>query len=264
MALTLEAHCSTCTCLDHQQSSFNVESLPEGVRLRRREGSAADGEASTEVRNRRLEADSAATSRSGASNNDEGSVPVQIDTDLSALGDGEELVVSEVVANNLLELNSGNHPKLKIAFQEWEAGFHMFTKRSEVKEAQRGHIRNEIYQLIGFFIVFQGVVYTAVAQAAVLRCTNWWTSFTLSLLASVVTIVAVVQKLSAQWDLTKTIANEKLSIKVNTFLLAHATLQYAHTRISDWPTSLGEFPFWKEFLFECNEVNGPKCNTLRL
>lgn len=150
-------------------------------------------------------------------------MPVQIDTSLPAPGDDEELVVSEVVAKNLLELNSGDHPILKIAFDEWEAGFHIFTKRTEVKEAQRGHIRNEIYQLLGFFIVFQGVVYTAVAQATVLRCANWWTSFTLSLLASVATIVAVVQKLYAQWALEETIANEKVSLKVNAFLLVHVT-----------------------------------------
>ena len=178
MALTLEAHCSTCTCLDHQQSSFNVESLPEGLRLRRREGSAADVETGTEVR---LEADSAATPRSGASNNDEGSVLIQIDTDLSELEGGKELVQSEVLINNLLELNSGNHPKLKIAFQEWEKAFDSSKNQTEMYKAQRGLIRNEIYQLIGFFIVFQGVMFTAVAQASVLRCTNWWAPFTLSI-----------------------------------------------------------------------------------
>lgn len=254
MALALEArHCSTCTCLYHQQSSFNGESLPEGVRSRRREGSAADGETGTEVRDPRLEADSGATPRSGVSNTNEDSVPVQIDTGLSASGDEEEVVVAEVVANNLLELDSGNHPKLKVAFDEWVAEFHLFTKRSEVKEAQRGQIRNEIYQLIGFFIVFQGVVFTAVAQAAVLRCTNWWTSFTLSLLTSVVTISAVVQKLSAQWDLEKTIANEKLSLKVNAFPLAHHCdfLHDPHTRISVWPTSHHSESFHLERSFCC-------------
>ena len=234
--------------------------MPEGVRSRRREGSAADGETGTEVRGRRLEADSVATPQSGVSNNDEGSVPVQIDTGLSAPGDDEELVVSEVVANNLLELNSGKHPKLQIAFQEWEAGFHMFTKRSEVKEAQRGHILNEIYQLIGFFIVFQGVVFTAVAQAAVLRCTNWWTSFTLSLLASVVTIGAVVQKLFAQWALEETIANEKLSLKVNAFFTCACKMLTLGSAIG--PHHWESFHLERSFcLFICNEVNGRKCNT---
>lgn len=131
----------------------------------------------------------------------------------------EELCPADVVATNLEELNSGRYQKLKLAFDDWEKTFETFQKRREYKEAQRDAIRNEIYQVIGFYIVFQGVIFTAVAQASVLRCHNWWTSFLLSLLTSLVTIGAVLQKLSDFWALETTIASEKSSAKVQTYYL---------------------------------------------
>ena len=128
--------------------------------------------------------------------------------------DDDELYVADIVANNLHELNSGRYPKLKHAFDDWERSLEVSLKRREYKEAQRDAIRNEIYQVIGFYIVFQGVIFTAVAQASSLRCHNWWTSFMLSLLTSLVTIGAVLQKLQAFSALEVTIAGEIVTAKV--------------------------------------------------
>ncbi|XP_024359523.1 uncharacterized protein [Physcomitrium patens] len=118
------------------------------------------------------------------------------------------------IANNLAELNSGRHPKLKLAFDDWEESFGLHQKRREYKESRRDAVRNEIYQVIGFYVVFQGVIFTAVAQASMLRCQNWWTSFLLSLLTSLVTAAVVIQKVTDFWALEKTIADEKNAIKI--------------------------------------------------
>lgn len=128
--------------------------------------------------------------------------------------DDDVLCVADLIATNLEELNSGRHVKLKLAYDDWEKTLDTLQKRREYKEAQRDAIRNEIYQVIGFYIVFQGVLVTAVAQASVLRCTNWWTTFILSLLTSLVTIGAVLQKLSEFWALETTIGSEKSTAKV--------------------------------------------------
>lgn len=65
-----------------------------------------------------------------------------------------------------------------------------------------------------FFIVFSGVVYTAVAKASLLKCQNWWTSLPLSLFSSLVTIATVLQNFANLWALEDTIASEKGSVTV--------------------------------------------------
>jgi hypothetical protein len=133
-----------------------------------------------------------------------GAVNVDIGDDVvrgSGVSDDDVLYVADIVATNLEELNSGRYTKLKHAFDDWEKSLETSLKRREYKEALRDAIRNEIYQVIGFYIVFQGVIFTAVAQASVLRCHNWWTSFLLSLLTSLVTIGVVLQKLQDFWAL---------------------------------------------------------------
>lgn len=157
----------------------------------------------------------------------------------------DELCPADVVATNLEELNSGRYQKLKLAFDDWEKTFETFQKRREYKEAQRDAIRNEIYQVIGFYVVFQGVIFTAVAQASSLHCNNWWTAFLLSLLMSLVTIGVVLQKLSEFWALETTIASVKSSAKV------------LQTRINEVKLNVGP----KFFDFKKNAKDG-KCKDL--
>lgn len=161
--------------------------------------------------------------------------------------DDDGLCVADVVANNLKELNSGRYEKLRFAFEDWEKTFETFQKRREYKEAQRDAIRNEIYQVIGFYIVFQGVLITAVAQASVLRCRNWWTTFILSLLTSLVTIGAVLQKLSEFWALETTIASVISSAKV------------LKTRINDVKLNIGP----QNFDFKKNAKDGRNNELVR-
>ena len=100
------------------------------------------------------------------------------------------------------------------ALVHWEAKDKLFATRVEKKTKQSLSVRNEIYQLVGFYSVFQGVLLTAVAQSNLLHCNNWWSVFTLSALASFVTVFGVKQKFETIWGLEKTIATEDITRKV--------------------------------------------------
>lgn len=108
-----------------------------------------------------------------------------------------------------------NHPVHKRALEEWERKINLFTARVERKKKQSGDLRNEIYNLVGFFSVFQGVLLTAVSQSNLLHCNNAWSPISLSTLASVVTIAGVWQKFRVIEDLEKTIYKEGRALKVS-------------------------------------------------
>ncbi|KAJ7526202.1 hypothetical protein O6H91_17G087500 [Diphasiastrum complanatum] len=85
----------------------------------------------------------------------------------------------------------------KVLLQEWQNEESLLRSRIERKELKYNNAQNEIYQLLGLFFVFQGVILTAVAQAQALTCKHWWSPFTLSLFASLATLGALLEKLAA-------------------------------------------------------------------
>jgi hypothetical protein len=102
----------------------------------------------------------------------------------------------------------------KKALEVWRYKEDLLTKRVERKKNKVAELKNEVYQLIGFFSVFQGVVLTAVTQASQLHCHTRWIPISLSILASVVTIAGVIQKLDQIKDFQKTVHSEEDSLKV--------------------------------------------------
>jgi hypothetical protein len=76
----------------------------------------------------------------------------------------------EVEAERLLEIDID--PKLKRVLQEWQKLFKVESLRVEKITAQAIVVNNELYQLIGFYSVFQGVVLTAVAQTNLIKCND--------------------------------------------------------------------------------------------
>jgi hypothetical protein len=100
------------------------------------------------------------------------------------------------------------------ALQEWSRKETLFTSRVERKKSKVADLKNEIYQLIGFFSVFQGVLLTAVSQSSLLHCNNLWSPILLSVVASVVTIFGAVQKLRHIEGFQETIHSEEQSMKV--------------------------------------------------
>jgi hypothetical protein len=95
------------------------------------------------------------------------------------------------------------------ALESWAAKDQLFTSRIDRKRKQSSDFQNEVYQLIGFDSVFQGVLLTAVSQSNLLHCNNTWTATLLSALASFVTITGVFLKLRAIRGLEHTIAGEE-------------------------------------------------------
>lgn len=138
-------------------------------------------------------------------------------------GDGSGAVADsdtdkeDITARNQIKIlrwieSSTRHKK---ALEFWEAQDNLCTRRVDNKRKQSLALKNEVYQLIGFYSVFQGVLLTAVSQSNLLHCNNWGFPFSLSLLASCSAIVGVYLKFAAVWELEKTIESEKMSRQVN-------------------------------------------------
>jgi len=87
----------------------------------------------------------------------------------------------EVEVECLLQIEKD--PKLNRALIDWETQFKVALSRIEKKRTRSINTKNELYQLIGFYSVFQGVVLTAVAQKNLIRCSQSWGPASLSLLA---------------------------------------------------------------------------------
>jgi hypothetical protein len=133
--------------------------------------------------------------------------------------DDEELGVARLPQcyeeiKNLLEIQKSPNPIYAKAL-EWSKKETLFTSRVERKKKKVANLKNEVYQLIGFFSVFQGVLLTAVSQSSLLHCNNWWSPILLSVVASVVTISGVVQKLMQIKAFQKTIHSEEQPLKVD-------------------------------------------------
>ena len=111
-------------------------------------------------------------------------------------------------------LDIENNPVYVKALQEWSRKEALFSNRVERKKKIVSNLKNEIYQLIGFFSVFQGVILTAVAQSSLLHCRNLWSPISLSVLASAASISGVVHKLMQIQSFQTTIDLEDRTLKV--------------------------------------------------
>jgi hypothetical protein len=94
-----------------------------------------------------------------------------------------------------------------VAFVERERGellvlaeeFYVKERKQLLKRVDSAHKvvslnKTELYQLVGFYIVFQGVIFAASVQTNRLDCSSWWIPFLLSLLASLVIVFGICLK----------------------------------------------------------------------
>jgi hypothetical protein len=124
--------------------------------------------------------------------------------------------VDIVILPNALCLSQiEEHPLLKLKLKDMENQSAAIARKIERKETRTFVVKNEIYQLLTFYVVFQGVVLTAVAQASALKCRHWWAPFTLSLIASAMTFVGVYQKLETFRQVKDDFENERFNSSVN-------------------------------------------------
>lgn len=111
-------------------------------------------------------------------------------------------------------------PELKLSLEDWERNFKMSLERVENKRTRTMNLKNELYQLIGFYSVFQGVVLTAVAQASSLKCQTVWGPALLSALASLATLFSFHNKVTEYHSMKVDLKKEEDDAKVRrcTFL----------------------------------------------
>jgi hypothetical protein len=122
----------------------------------------------------------------------------------------------EIEAALLIEID--NDPKLKRVLQEWEKLSKVESLRVEKITARAIVFKNELYQLIGFYSVFQGVVLTAVAQTNLIKCNQSWGPASLSVLASIATLAGVCNKLNHYNKVKRTLKKATTDLKVRVFI----------------------------------------------
>ncbi|KAG0625616.1 hypothetical protein M758_2G068500 [Ceratodon purpureus] len=106
-----------------------------------------------------------------------------------------------------------HHPVYRTALAEWRRQVPLFASRVERKIKRILALKNEIYNMLGFYSVFQGVLLTATAQSSYLHCRNVGLPISLSACASLCTLVHIWRKFKVISGLEKTISDEQISLK---------------------------------------------------
>lgn len=123
-------------------------------------------------------------------------------------------------AENLLWI--AGKPLFKAALDEWDRTDKLYTERADRLEKRSGDLKNEIYQLVSFFTVLQGVVLTAVTQMAAVdfqfSCKKVWGPALLAGLAWFATSVGVYLKLRSIQDFDDKRANQNRFHQVSSIL----------------------------------------------
>lgn len=192
--LEVESFTSRCRELEH---ALNKEQDVNGTQLTERE--IADIERrvdATELARRLTPRTITITNTSGAVE----SVP------LSSLPNSYKHI------RNLLWIE--RHPVYRTALAEWRRQVPLFASRVERKTKRKLALKNEIYNVLGFYSVFQGVLLTAAAQSNYLHCRNVGLPIALSAFASLCTLVHICRKFKVISGLEKTIGDEQISLKV--------------------------------------------------
>lgn len=96
----------------------------------------------------------------------------------------------------LAAIYNAAHQEHRLALEDWTRQLEASERNLGRKLSNCSSSKSDLYQIFGLFFVFQGVIVTAVAQASKLTCPNWGLIFSLSLIVSLATIGACVQKLT--------------------------------------------------------------------
>lgn len=106
----------------------------------------------------------------------------------------------------------------RAALKEWDRKELYLSSKVDRKEKRSADLTNHIFNIVGFFSVFQGVVLTAVSQlksSTKPLCGMVWVPALLSSVAAVVTIIGVLIKFSSLQELEISIHNEKIAQTVS-------------------------------------------------
>lgn len=112
-----------------------------------------------------------------------------------------------------------NDPVFSVALEEWDRKERLLSGRVERREKRSADLINQIFNLVGFYSVFQGVVLTAVSQLksdTKSQCGKVWFPIVLSVVAAVVTFIGVWLKFRNLKELEDSINTEKRAQAVST------------------------------------------------
>jgi hypothetical protein len=115
---------------------------------------------------------------------------------------------------------------LTVALEEWQSNAEVFGKRVDKKQKEVRNIVNEIYQVVGFYSAFQGLLLTAVAQSNLLHCNNLGFPLALSALATFVALVGIGQKSRNILQFNRLIRSEDRTRRVCLWLQSMISLFY--------------------------------------
>jgi hypothetical protein len=118
-------------------------------------------------------------------------------------------------------------PEKKLFLQNWEKERSDFNKKINSKSTDVITVKADLYQFIGLYSVFQGVILTAVAQSNALSCNISWAPGLLSLFASVVTLASVYSKLDYYHNQKNTVEDLKNVERVSVIWLERADSVFA-------------------------------------
>jgi hypothetical protein len=118
-------------------------------------------------------------------------------------------------------------PVKKLFLQNWETERSDLKKKINSKLTDLITVKAALYQFIGLYSVFQGVILTAVAQSSALSCNISWAPGLLSLFASVVTLASVHSKLDYYYNQQNIVQDWKNEEMVSVIWLERADSVFA-------------------------------------
>ncbi|CAK9261094.1 unnamed protein product [Sphagnum jensenii] len=138
----------------------------------------------------------------------------------------------------------------------WQVAFEDYTERRQrlqnrfyKREEEMRGVKNEIYQVVGFFSAFQGLLITAAAQSNLLHCNNVGFILALSAFATAVAVIGIWQKITAMEGLRSANIEDKHCIEKvshNLHLLQRQGIHYNfdHTHLKTPPIWHETPPIW--------------------
>jgi hypothetical protein len=132
-------------------------------------------------------------------------------TPMSTVAAPTPMLKCEIEFRNLMAFRGLPNTKenlCRVAMEDWQSSAELMGKRMEKREKEIRSIRNEIYQVVGFYSAFQGLLLTAIAQSNLLHWNNRGYPLALSAFATGIAATGVVQKNMIIRDWKKTIASE--------------------------------------------------------
>ncbi|CAK9264058.1 unnamed protein product [Sphagnum jensenii] len=130
----------------------------------------------------------------------------------------------------------------KVALEDWRSKEEELGELVEKKEKEIRSTTNEIYQVVGFYSAFQGLLLTAIAQSNLLHWNNRGYPLALSAFATGIAATGVVLKNMNISAFKKTIASYK------------PARQALHDRVNKLRTEGSRFPFQDEYDEECKGI----------